>query len=111
MKVVSPSPKCKRRLGRCRPCGSSAAVLTPKNAPLLINIGTVGEALFARQGLAAITNNIDVANRLGLDPSLEVVTAVGLVRAAASGIVGDAAVDIIRQFKLGFLDLRRFGDR
>ena len=56
----------------------------------------------AHRGLMVITNNINVANRLRLNPLIEVVIAGGIVRAADGGITGEAAVEFIRQFKLDF---------
>ena len=53
-------------------------------------------------GLMVITNNINVANRLRIYPSIEVVIAGGVVRGTDGGIVGEAAVDFIRQFKVDF---------
>lgn len=49
-----------------------------------------------------ITNNINVASRLRLFPSIEVVIAGGVVRHSDGGIVGEAAVDFIRQFKVDY---------
>jgi hypothetical protein len=49
-----------------------------------------------------ITNNINVANRMRVYPSIEVVIAGGVVRGSDGGIVGEAAVDFIRQFKVDF---------
>lgn len=86
--------------------GLAAADLIPNNASLFINIGTtteaVSEALIGHQELMVITNNINVANRLRLLSSIEVVVAGGVVRAADGGIVGEAAVDFIRQFKVDY---------
>ncbi|MET0749197.1 MAG: DeoR/GlpR family DNA-binding transcription regulator [Rhizobium sp.] len=86
--------------------GLAAADLIPNNASLFINIGTtteaVSEALTSHQELMVITNNINVANRLRLLSSMEVVVAGGVVRAADGGIVGEAAVDFIRQFKVDY---------
>jgi DeoR family glycerol-3-phosphate regulon repressor len=86
--------------------GVAAANLIPNNASLFINIGTtteaVGEALINHHELMVITNNINVANRLRLLPAMEVVIAGGVVRAADGGIVGEAAVDFIRQFKVDY---------
>src|SRR5690606_33982794 len=42
------------------------------------------------------------ANRLRTVPSMEVVIAGGVVRSSDGGIVGEAAVDFIRQFKVDF---------
>jgi DeoR family glycerol-3-phosphate regulon repressor len=49
-----------------------------------------------------ITNNINVANRMRPYTQFEVVIAGGVVRASDGGIVGEAAVDFIRQFKVDY---------
>ncbi|UIJ94739.1 DeoR/GlpR family DNA-binding transcription regulator [Sinorhizobium meliloti] len=86
--------------------GRAAAALIPDNSSLFINIGTtteaVGEALLDHRELMIITNNINVANRLRVFPSIEVVIAGGVVRGSDGGIVGEAAVDFIKQFKVDF---------
>src|SRR5690349_15732477 len=86
--------------------GSAAARLIPDNASLFINIGTtteaVSNALLDHSGLMVITNNINVANRMRVYPSIEVVIAGGIVRGSDGGIVGEAAVDFIRQFKVDY---------
>lgn len=86
--------------------GLAAAGLIASNASLFINIGTtteaVGEALTNHQEMMVITNNINVANKLRLRPSIEVIIAGGVVRGSDGGIVGEAAVDFIRQFKVDF---------
>ena len=86
--------------------GRAAAEIIPDNASLFVNIGTtteaVGEALRAHRGLMIITNNINVANRLRVHPEIEVVIAGGIVRGSDGGIVGEAAVDFIRQFKVDY---------
>ncbi|TCL71827.1 DeoR/GlpR family DNA-binding transcription regulator [Rhizobium sp. BK251] len=86
--------------------GVAAASLIPNNASLFINIGTtteaVGEALLDHHELMVITNNINVANRLRLLPAIEVVISGGVVRSSDGGIVGEAAVDFIRQFKVDY---------
>ncbi len=86
--------------------GIAAAGLIPDNASLFINNGTtteaVGEALAQHRELMVITNNINVANRLRLLDDIEVVIAGGVVRQSDGGIVGEAAVDFIRQFKVDY---------
>ncbi|TIT77112.1 MAG: DeoR family transcriptional regulator, partial [Mesorhizobium sp.] len=75
-------------------------------ASLFINIGTtteaVSKALLDHNGLMVITNNINVANRMRIYPSIEVVIAGGVVRGSDGGVVGEAAVDFIRQFKVDY---------
>jgi DeoR family transcriptional regulator, glycerol-3-phosphate regulon repressor len=86
--------------------GRAAAALIPDNASLFINIGTtteaVSEALGDHKGLMVITNNINVANRMRVQPSIEVVIAGGVVRGSDGGVVGEAAVDFFRQFKADY---------
>ncbi len=86
--------------------GRAAAALVPDNASLFINIGTtteaVSEALVTHKGLMVITNNINVANRMRVQPSIEVVIAGGVVRGSDGGVVGEAAVDFFRQFKADY---------
>ncbi len=90
----------KRRIGLC------TAQLIPDNCSLFINIGTtteqVAQALTAHRGLLAITNNINVANILRPAPGVEVVIAGGIVRRGDGGIVGEATVDFIEQFKVDY---------
>lgn len=86
--------------------GLAAAELIPNEASLFINIGTtteaVSEALLEHDGLMVITNNINVANRMRVYKQFEVVMAGGVVRSADGGIVGETAVDFIRQFKVDY---------
>ncbi|MEN9894938.1 MAG: hypothetical protein RIR97_790 [Pseudomonadota bacterium] len=86
--------------------GKAAADMIPNNASLFINIGTtteaVSDALTDHAGLMVITNNINVANKLRHYPAMEVVIAGGVVRRSDGGIVGEAAVDFIRQFKVDY---------
>ena len=86
--------------------GTAAAGLVPNNSSLFINIGTtteaVSQALLNHTGLMVITNNINVANRMRIYPNVEVVIAGGIVRGSDGGIVGEAAVDFIKQFKVDY---------
>jgi DeoR family glycerol-3-phosphate regulon repressor len=86
--------------------GRAAAELIPDNASLFINIGTtteaVSEALLDHKGLMVITNNINVANRMRVYPTIEVIIAGGVVRGSDGGVVGEAAVDFFKQFKVDY---------
>ncbi|WP_159589860.1 DeoR/GlpR family DNA-binding transcription regulator [Chelativorans xinjiangense] len=86
--------------------GRAAAELIPDKASLFINIGTtteaVSDALLDHRELMVITNNINVANRMRVYPAFEVIIASGVVRGSDGGIVGEAAVDFIRQFKVDY---------
>jgi len=89
-----------------RRIGVRAASLVPDNSSLLINIGTTTEqvamALRNKQGLLAITNNINVVNILQGYEQIEVIVAGGILRHFDGGVVGEAAVDFIRQFKVDY---------
>jgi DeoR family glycerol-3-phosphate regulon repressor len=84
--------------------GLKAASLIPDNSSLLINIGTTTEqvatALRGKHGLLVITNNVNVVNILQGFEQIEVIVAGGVVRHADGGVVGEAAVDFIRQFRV-----------
>ena len=89
-----------------RRIGVRAASLIPDSSSILINIGTTTEqvavALRSKQGLLAITNNINVVNILQGYEQIEVIVAGGVVRHVDGGVVGEAAVDFIRQFKVDY---------
>ncbi len=86
--------------------GKAVADLIPDRASLFINIGTtteaVAHALLRHAELMVITNNINVATAMRPYPEMEVVIAGGVVRRSDGGIVGEAAVDFIRQFRVDF---------
>ncbi len=86
--------------------GAAAAALIPDNSSIMLNIGTTTEqvaaALRQHVGIMAITNNLNVANILREAPSAEVIIAGGLVRHSDGGIVGEATVDLINQFRVDF---------
>ena len=89
-----------------RRIGLRAASLIPDGSSLLINIGTTTElvavALRGKRGLLTITNNINVVNILQGCEQIEVIVAGGVVRHSDGGVVGEAAVDFIRQFKVDY---------
>jgi DeoR family glycerol-3-phosphate regulon repressor len=82
----------------------AVAKAVPEDCSLLINIGTTTEAiareLLHHRGLRVITNNLNVAAILSDNPNCEVIVAGGVVRARDRGIIGEATVDFIRQFKV-----------
>jgi DeoR family transcriptional regulator, glycerol-3-phosphate regulon repressor len=89
-----------------RHIGLKAAELIPNNCSLLINIGTTTEqvatALRAHKGLMVITNNMNVVNILQGYTEIEVIVAGGVLRHSDGGIVGEPAVDFLRQFKVDY---------
>jgi DeoR family glycerol-3-phosphate regulon repressor len=106
--VVNVGYEARRRLATeaKRRIGLKAAALIPDNASLLINIGTTTEqvatALRDRRGLLVITNNINVVNILCVSESIEVIVAGGVVRHSDAAVVGETAIDFIRQFKVDY---------
>lgn len=78
----------------------------PDKSSLFINLGTtteeVAKALADHTGLRVITNNLNVATLLSDKPGFEVIITGGLVRHRDRGIVGEATVDFIKQFKVDF---------
>lgn len=56
--------------------------------------------LLHHKDLRVITNNLNVAGILADNPDCEVIVAGGVVRSRDHGIVGEATVDFIRQFKV-----------
>jgi DeoR family glycerol-3-phosphate regulon repressor len=89
-----------------RAIGLAAARLVPNNSSLFINIGTtteeVARALVDHEGLLVITNNLNVANILYRHPKIDVIIAGGPLRRSDGGVIGEAAVDFIRQFKVDY---------
>lgn len=85
---------------------TAVATSIPDHASLFINIGTTNEAiaqaLLARRGLKVITNNLHVANTLGPREDFEVIIAGGQVRSTDGGIIGEATLDLVHQFKVDF---------
>ncbi|AXO60891.1 DeoR/GlpR family DNA-binding transcription regulator [Ectopseudomonas oleovorans] len=83
----------------------AVAAQIPDHASLFINIGTTTEAiareLQSHKGLKIITNNLHVAAQLSAKADFEVLVAGGTVR-SDGGIVGQAAVDFIQQFKVDY---------
>jgi DeoR family glycerol-3-phosphate regulon repressor len=76
----------------------------PNGCSLILNIGTTTEAiaraLMQHSGLRVITNNLNVAIILSANPDCEVIVTGGVLRGRDRGVVGEAAVDFIHQFKV-----------
>ncbi len=90
----------KKRIAR------QVAQCIPDQASLFINIGTtteeVARALLDHTKLRVITNNLNVAMTLSANQSFEIIVAGGLVRSRDMGIIGEATIDFINQFKVDF---------
>ncbi len=78
----------------------------PDNSSLFMNIGTtvesVARALLNHSGLKIITNNLNVASIFSGREEFEVTIAGGTVRQRDGGIIGEATIDFIRQFKVDY---------
>ncbi|MGH8785785.1 MAG: DeoR/GlpR family DNA-binding transcription regulator [Cupriavidus necator] len=82
----------------------AVAAAVPEGCSLILNIGTtveeIARELMHHRGLRVITNNLNVANILADNPDCEVIVAGGVLRSRDRGIVGEATVEFIRQFKV-----------
>ncbi|MGF1719927.1 DeoR/GlpR family transcriptional regulator [Vibrio kyushuensis] len=79
----------------------------PDGATLFIDIGTTPEAIAKalnknHKRLRVVTNNINVATILLPNPEFNVILAGGEVRTRDGGIVGEATLDFVKQFRLDF---------
>ncbi len=87
-----------------RHIAQAVASRVPPGCSLLINIGTtteeVARALAQHENLHVVTNNLNVAAILADNPKCEVIVAGGVVRGRDRGIIGEATIDFIRQFKV-----------
>lgn len=101
--IAHPQRQTLNALGKARIARALAAQV-PNDCSLILNIGTtteaIAEALLQHRGLRVITNNLNVAATLSRNAGFEVIVAGGVVRARDRGIVGEGAVDFIRQFKV-----------
>jgi DeoR family glycerol-3-phosphate regulon repressor len=90
--------EAKQRIAR------TVAAAIPPGSSLFMNIGTTVEAvaseLLHHQGLRIVTNNLHVASTLSANAQCEVVVAGGTVRHEDMGVVGEAALSFIHQFKV-----------
>ena len=82
----------------------AVAQKVPDNSSLFINIGTttetIAKALLAKQGLTIITNNLHVASILSSRDDFKIFIAGGMVRNRDGGIIGEATLEFVQQFKV-----------
>lgn len=90
----------KERIGRL------CAEAIPDNASMFINIGTtteaVARALLNHRNMLVITNNINIANTLSANPHCEIIVAGGMLRRSDGGLISEATVGFIEQFKVDY---------
>jgi len=86
--------------------GEAVAGLIGNNSSLFVTIGTtteaVAQALTHHDDLMVVTNNINVASLMRPYPKMKVIVASGLVRSSDGGVIGEATVEFINQFKVDF---------
>jgi len=84
--------------------GREVARHLPNNAAIFLNSGTtvaaVARYLTQHAGLMAVTDSVQMANTLRTYTGLEVIVPGGAVRQSDGAILGDVAVDFIRQFRV-----------
>lgn len=84
--------------------GREAAALIPNNSSLIINAGTTTLAtarnLEHHVGLKVVTDSVSLANEIRPFVGLDVMVPGGTVRKSDGAILGEAAVDFIRQFRV-----------
>ena len=78
----------------------------PNGSALFIDIGTtpeaVAHALLNHEDLRVVTNNLNVANTLMVKEDFRVILAGGELRSRDGGIIGEATMDFISQFRLDY---------
>lgn len=84
----------------------AVATLVPERASVFVAIGTttgaVAQELLQHTGLLVVTNDLMVANMMRPYPNLEVVIAGGTVRRSDAGVVGEAAVEFVEQYRVDY---------
>ncbi len=84
--------------------GRAVAAEIPNAASVFLNIGTtteaVARALSEHRDLMVVTNNLNVANILAANDSVEVIVTGGVLRRADAGLVGDVTLEMVRHFKV-----------
>ncbi|AFJ45346.1 DeoR/GlpR family transcriptional regulator [Shimwellia blattae] len=82
------------------------AMAIPDGATLFIDIGTtpeaVAHALLDHNNLRIVTNNLNVATTLMVKDDFRIILAGGELRSRDGGIIGEATLDFISQFRLDF---------
>lgn len=83
--------------------GRAVAGLVPNNSSLLVNAGTTTAAaarnLLHHVGLRVVVDSVFVANEIRGFVGIETMVPAGVVRKADGAVLGDTAVDFVRQFR------------
>lgn len=83
--------------------GRAVAARIPNDCSLMLTVGTttfaVARELRNHRGLRVVTNDMAIAQLLSVNREFEVHVCGGFVRARDHAIVGEAAVDFVKQFR------------
>jgi len=78
----------------------------PNHSSIFINIGTtteaIAQALLNHNDLTIITNNLHVASIMSTKDDFKIIIAGGVVRNKDGGVMGEATVDFVSQFKVDY---------
>jgi len=78
----------------------------PDSASIFINIGTtteaIAQALLNHNDLTIITNNLHVASIMSSKDDFKIIIAGGVVRNRDGGVMGEATIDFVSQFKVDY---------
>lgn len=84
----------------------ACAAQIPDGCSVFLNIGTSTEAvarhLLRHKDLMVVTNNMNVANILAGNPQCQTIVTGGRLRPTDGGLIGNVAIDVIRQFKFDY---------
>lgn len=87
----------KRRIGR------ACATLIQNGSSVFINIGTTAEAVAAElmnhADLLVVTNSLNTANILSVNPNIEIMVAGGTLRRTDGGLLGNLTAQFLELFK------------
>lgn len=78
----------------------------PDHSSIFINIGTtteaIAQALLNHSNLTIITNNLHVASIMSTKDDFTIIIAGGVVRNRDGGVMGEATIDFVSQFKVDY---------
>jgi len=78
----------------------------PDHSSIFINIGTtteaIAQALLNHHDLTIITNNLHVASIMSTKDDFKIIIAGGVVRNRDGGVMGEATIDFVSQFKVDY---------
>ena len=78
----------------------------PDKSSIFINIGTtteaIAQALLKHRELTIITNNLHVASIMSTKDDFKIIIAGGVVRNRDGGVMGEATIDFVSQFKVDY---------